>query len=286
MFYVGCAVWAYEGWANTFYPAGLPKDDRLRAYASRLTAVEGNTTFYAAPNLPTVKRWAEETPESFRLCPKIPKLISHTLQLRNAQTQTGSFIGIMRMLGPRLGPIMLQLPPSFPPSRLLMLRDYLNMLPKDVQIAVEVRHEDWFTEANGAKLDELLASVGAARVVFDVRPAHQSTSPLAIPAQEKKPDVPLIPEATQNFVVVRYIGSPVEVENIPYFDEWTPRLVKWIKEGRDVYFFAHCPYEELSPSLARTMYQRVALKVDLPPLPWDEVEKPAPPATIKQLPLF
>ncbi|HVO42109.1 MAG TPA: DUF72 domain-containing protein [Aggregatilineales bacterium] len=286
MFYVGCALWAYDGWASTFYPSGLSKEDRLRAYANRLTAVEGNTTFYATPSLPTVRRWVAQTPERFKLCPKFPKLISHTLQLTNVHAQTTTFIGVMRTLGPRLGPLMLQLPPSFGPARLSALRDFLATLPKDIAIVVEVRHPDWFTASNGAKLDEVLAAAGAARVIFDVRPAHNSTSPLAASAKEKKPDVPLIPVAGQSFVVIRYIGSPVESENVSYFDEWVPRLVGWLKEGREVYFFTHCPYEELSPTLARTIYRRVAAQADLPLLPWDEVERPAPPTELKQLPLF
>src|SRR5262249_40912097 len=159
-----------------------------------------NSTFYAIPSLATVKRWAEQTPETFRFSPKFPKAITHTAQLRNVPAQTASFIGVMRLLGPRLGPLMLQLPPAFPPSRLPLLRDYLDALPKDIQVTVEVRHPDWFIEDNGAKLNEMLMAVGTARVVFDVRPAHESDSPDADKAKERKPNVPLIPEAMQSFV--------------------------------------------------------------------------------------
>ncbi len=287
MLYLGCAVWAYDGWANNgFFPPSLPKDERLQTYAKRLTAVEGNTTFYAVPPVPTVQNWAAATPETFRFCPKFPRAISHTAQLKGVAAQTASFIGRMRVLGPRLGPLMLQLPPGFGPNRLRVLHDYLDSLPDDLEIAVEVRHPDWFTEENSAKLNETLIAAGASRVVFDVRPAHNSTSPEAISAQERKPDVPLIPAALQPFVVVRYIGSPVMAENDPYLTEWVPRLVTWLKEGRRVYCFAHCPVEDLSPFIARDLYHRVAAQIDLPPLLWDEIEKPPPAAKLTQLSLF
>ncbi len=278
MLHVGCAIWAYDGWANGFFPPGLPKDDRLKAYAERLTTVEGNNTFYAVPTLAAVRRWAEQTPETFRFSPKFPRAISHAAQLKNVNAQTGSFIGVMRMLGPRLGPLMLQLPPSFGPSRLPLLKNYIESLPKDLQVAVEVRHPDWFIDDNSEKLNEALIAVNASKVVFDVRPAHSSDSPDADSAKERKPDVPLVPDAIQPFVIVRYISSPVMPENDPYLAEWTPRLAKWLKEGRDVYFYAHCPREEQSPIVARELYRRVSKVIDLPPLPWDSLEKPPPPA--------
>jgi uncharacterized protein YecE (DUF72 family) len=277
--YIGCAIWAYDGWAGNFYPTGTPKDARLNAYAKRLTAVELNATFYAIPAVPVVKRWAEETPESFRFCPKFPKAITHTAQLVNVAAQTATFIGTMRVLSARLGPLMLQLPPSFGPARLPLLQRYVEELPPDLEIAVEVRHPDWFTPENGARLEQALAGakVKASRVVFDVRPAHNSTAPEAISAQEKKPDVPLIPVATQPFVVVRYIGSPILAENAPYLDEWTPRLGTWLGDARRVYFFAHCPLEELSPTIAREVHQRVRAGqggAALPALPWDTIDAP------------
>lgn len=285
-FYAGCAIWAYDGWANNFFPPGLAKDERLRAYARRLTAVEGNTTFYAVPPLPTAQKWAAETPESFQFCPKFPKAISHTAALRDVGAQTASFVGIMRALGPRLGPIMLQLPPGFGPNRLPLLRSFLENVPGGVRVAVEVRHEDWFSPENTARLHDTLREVGASRVAFDSRPTFASAAPDAIKAQEKKPNVPLVAEALQADVLVRYISSPVLPENEPYLNEWADRIAGWLREDRNVYFFAHCPVEELSPGIARDLYHRVAARVSLPPLPWDEIDQSAPPEDLSQLTLF
>jgi uncharacterized protein YecE (DUF72 family) len=324
MLHIGCAVWAYDGWAGNFFPTGLPKDERLKAYSQRLTAVECNSTFYASPTLATVKGWAEQTPETFKFSPKFPRAITHTAQLKNVAAQTASFIGVVRILGPRLGPLMLQLPPSFAPTRLPNLRDYLESLPKDIQVSVEVRHQDWFTESNGKKLDDMLATVGASRVVFDVRPAHESESPDADAAKDRKPSVPLITDTLQKYVVVRFISSPVAEENEPYINEWIPRLIQWLKEDRDIYFYVHCPVEDSSPFTARDIYHRLAAALEaepisdsdsgdtkkpkrkksaaqtdvaqppqvsqtrlvLPSLPWDDSERPTTYKDMKQLSLF
>lgn len=292
MLHVGCAVWAYDGWAENFFPPRLPKDERLKAYAERLTAVEANNTFYAIPTLAAVRNWAEQTPESFRFSPKYPRTITHTAQLKDVAAQTGSFIGVMRLLGQRLGPLMLQLPPSFGPVRLPVLRAYLATQPEDIQIVVEVRHPDWFTGDNGAKLDEVLVANRAARVIFDPRPAHKSESPEADPAKERKPNVPVIAEAMQGFVVIRYISSPVVAENEPYLNEWAERCAVWLKEKREVYFYAHCPVEERSPDIARDFYHRVSALTKLPALPWDKLDQKKPSQGpegqqgLKQLSLF
>jgi uncharacterized protein YecE (DUF72 family) len=181
---------------------------------------------------------------------------------------------------------MLQLPPSFGPARLSTLHEYLDTLPKDLEVAVEVRHPDWFTEENSLKLDQMLTEVDASRVVFDVRPTRNTSAPEAVTAQERKPDVPLVAEAMQPFVVVRFISSPVLEENEPYFEEWVPRVAEWLKQERRVHFFVHCPVEELSPGLAREFYQRVSKHIELPPLPWDELERPSSLKDFVQLPLF
>src|SRR5258708_18459799 len=123
MVHVGCAVWAYDGWANSFFPPGLPKDERLAAYARRLSAVECNSTFYAVPTLSTVKNWAAQTPETFRFSPKFPHAITHTAQLRNVAAQTASFIGVMGLFGRRLGLLFLPIAPNLRQQHSSNIRD-------------------------------------------------------------------------------------------------------------------------------------------------------------------
>jgi uncharacterized protein YecE (DUF72 family) len=71
-YYTGCAVWACKDWVGDFYPRGSKAGDFLRLYGDRLTAVEGNTTFYSLPNAQTIERWANTMPAGFRFCPNCP----------------------------------------------------------------------------------------------------------------------------------------------------------------------------------------------------------------------
>lgn len=283
--YTGCAIWAYEGWTGDFYPTGTPKDSRLRAYAERLTTVEGNTTFYALPTGQTAARWASDTPEHFQFCLKFPKIISHERSLIEVSDPTHAFLNTTRILGPRRGPYMLQLPPRFGPRALPDLRRFLDGLPRDVEVAVEVRHRAWFEPQQLQSLNQALTEAGVGRVAFDSRPVYNSASPEAIRAQEKKPDVPLVTEAVGDFVLVRYISSPIREENEVYLSDWVGRVAKWLREGKRVYFFAHCPVEALSPHIAREFYHRVrAVQPDLAPLPWDLLN--SDPQLPQQLNLF
>ena len=92
-------------------------------------------------------------------------------------------------------------------------------------------------------------------------------------AQERKPDVPLLPERTASFAFVRYIGSPDVPANAPLLDEWADRMAGWLKEEATVYAFCHCPDETYSPQICQELHQRVAARVPIDPLPWDEARQ-------------
>ena len=113
--YLGCPVWSFKGWVGNFYPKGTQPKDFLREYAHRVTTIEGNTTFYAIPASKTIESWVEQTPESFKFCLKIPKAISHNGTLKDYIDRAAEFVNIMRPLASKLGPMFLQLPPSYSP---------------------------------------------------------------------------------------------------------------------------------------------------------------------------
>ena len=123
MFYIGCPLWGYKEWVGNFLPAQTPASDFLRLYSRRLTAVEGNTIFYALPSKETIARWQQETPETFRICPKVSRSISHSGTLDTSGRETFELIERMSGLGSRLGPMFLQLPPAFGPAQLAQLED-------------------------------------------------------------------------------------------------------------------------------------------------------------------
>ncbi len=280
--YLGCPIWSFKGWVGNFYPKGTKPADFLREYSRRLTTIEGNTTFYAVPAQKTIEAWVAETPETFRFCPKIPKAISHEGKLKDYIDRAHGFVDVMKQLGTRLGPMFLQLPPRYSPSLLADLKAFLAVWPHDVRLAVEVRHLDWFDSPHEDSLNQLLSDHNMARVTIDTRPIRdlQGDASLAgssyeslLEARERKPDVPVVPKRTADFVFVRYIGHPQLNVNIPLLDEWGNYFASQMKEGADVYAFCHSPDNLVAPDLCREIYQRVAKDVDISPLPWDGIQQ-------------
>jgi uncharacterized protein YecE (DUF72 family) len=94
-FYLGCAVWAYNGWVGDFYPKGSRSTEFLHLYSDRFTTVEVNSTFYVIPDRQTVERWAKETPTGFRFCPKFPKHFTHSGLLLPHIEQALQFLDLM-----------------------------------------------------------------------------------------------------------------------------------------------------------------------------------------------
>lgn len=277
-FFLGCAVWAHKDWVGELFPAGSKSADLLNLYSRRLTTVEGNTTFYATPGEQVVARWAAETPDTFRFCLKLPRDVSHAGALVPQIAQTRSFVERMQLLGPRLGPFFLQLPPSFHPRQLPDLAQWLAAWPAEERISVEVRHIDWFAPAAEHALSALLAQHHAGRVLMDVRPLDLGHLPGAEEdmrrARDNKPAVPLHLVQTSNIALVRFIGHPDADRNLPLIDDWAGTIAGWLAAGVDVYFFMHCPVERISPTLCWMLQERLLGVPGVPPLPWTSADDP------------
>ncbi|MGW8252114.1 MAG: DUF72 domain-containing protein, partial [Anaerolineales bacterium] len=161
------------------------------------------------------------------------------------------------------------------------LRRFLDAWPRSVQLAVEVRHPDWFEMSNHEALNDMLSGYGMARVVIDTRPIRNlhgerilagSVYKRLLEARLRKPDVPVLPESTTPFVFLRYIGHPQMEVNQPYIKEWGDYLAGRLKMAADAYVFCHCPDERLDPWLCRAFYQELSGKMRLPPLPWEQAD--------------
>ena len=283
-FYIGCAVWAYKDWLGELFPPGSKNADFLSLYSRRLTTVEGNTTFYATPKSEVVQRWAAETPESFRFCFKLPREVSHEGPLATQVETTQAFVDRMSGLGERLGPFFLQLPPGYRADKIDDLERWLAAWPKQHRLAVEVRHEDWYTEPHESALMDLLHRYNAGRVVMDVRPLSAGPLPGADvdlqAARDRKPDVPMHPLRSSDVALIRYIGHPERELNAPLLDEWAERVAAWLADDTEVYFFCHCPDERRSPALCRDFQCRLERVADIPPLPWDKLDAGMQQATL------
>lgn len=279
-FRMGCAVWAFKDWVGNFYPAGSRATDFLQLYSERLLCVEGNTTFYSVPAPAMVQRWAEHTPDDFRFCLKLPRAVTHDGPLMPQLPTALSFLNLTRGLGSRLGPFMAQLPPSYSPAAINDLASFLTAWPRQrAPIAVEVRHMDWFQGQPAVQLTALLTRLGVGRVLLDTRPIYAWESEGDADPQRqsnrRKPRVPLQPEVTADFAIVRYISHPRLLRNQDYLAGWVNQVNDWLKQGKQVYFFVHCPMEVESPAIARYFQTQLELaNVPVPPLPWNQLAKP------------
>jgi len=268
-YHLGCPIWAKKEWVGELFTQDAKSGDFLKQYSSVFNTVEGNTTFYGVPAPATLQRWADDTPESFRFCFKFPRTVTHFKSLQDAGEETLLFLNALDPLGPRVGPIFLQFPPSFAPSELPTLDAYLESLPSTYAYAVEVRHTAFNKEA-AEPLHKVLAKHGVERVLFDARGLHSAVvenDPATREAQHRKPAgrSPLLSIGPNPFV--RFIGHPTVDENRPLLAEWAELVAHWIEEGRHPYFFVHAPDDFFAPRLARVFHTELSRHLDVGELP-------------------
>lgn len=280
---VGCAIWAYKDWEGALYPRGTSPRDYLRLYSSRFSAVEGNTTFWAIPTVDTLRRWRAEMAPGFRLCPKLPRDLTHAGELSPHCAEAGLFIDRMRELGDRLGPFFAQLPGTYGPERMDDLDTFLRAWPAGgPALLLEVRHPDWFGEPWRTRLTELLAELGVGRAVLDSRAVHAGPDDPQAESKRRKPELPFHPDVTSDTAFVRFIAHPLLERNHRLLDEVAELAVQWLARGKQTYLFAHCPDERQSVHVARELHRRIErLDPAVPELPWPELEPEA-----RQLDLF
>ena len=163
MIQVGTSGWQYRDWKGAFYPDELPQRRWLDFYATRFSTVEVNNSFYRLPDGDTFERWCRETPPGFVVTVKASRFITHLKRLKDPEDPVGLLWERATRLGPRLGPILFQLPPRFPadPDR---LSSFLRVLPSRMHPAFEFRDPSWHTP----QVFRLLDRAGAALVWADL----------------------------------------------------------------------------------------------------------------------
>jgi Uncharacterized conserved protein len=275
--YIGCPMWGYKNWVGSFFAPHTPQSDFLRLYSRRLTTVEGNTVFYALPSAETIQHWIRQTPADFRFCPKVSRTISHATDITQHDSEVKMFCQRMRLFGERLGPIFLQLPPTFSPTQSEQLQSFLGHWPADLRLAVEVRHADFFKEPYATQLNTLLKQHNVGRVLLDTRPIRigPMQEQRELQARERKPHLPLQLHVSSDFVFLRYIGHPRMEVNEPLLKHWALQLAQWYREGYTLYIFCHCPFEEHSPYICHKLYSYLREEtptLSLPPLSWQPEE--------------
>jgi len=259
-------MWSLKAWQGRFVGRTLPASERLRAYASWCTAVEGNTTFYATPSRETAASWAGQTPPSFRFVVKLPKTVTHERRLIGADLR--DFWHAMEPLGDRAHAYWIQLPGSFGPGDLSVLAAFLQRLPTNFRYAVEVRHRGFFDDPG--PLEAVLARSDAEWIPFDTTTffASPPTSDAERDAWTKKPRMPPRATALTDRPIVRYLGRDDPAATIAGWQPWLPIVAGWLREGRSPTVFLHTPDNADAPLLARRFHDEVRARVpELEPLP-------------------
>ena len=146
----------------------------LERYAARFNAVEVNTTFYRSHRANTYGRWAQSTPRDFRFAVKLPRTITHHARLVGVDKLLDAFRTEVAPLGEKLGPLLVQLPPSLAfefSTMAAFFQDLRHRWPET--IVCEPRHPSWFT----ADAEALLIDYDIARVAADPAPHPAAATP-------------------------------------------------------------------------------------------------------------
>ena len=144
---LGTAGWKYEDWVGSFYPS---KKHQFTYFSKIFNTAEINSTFYTFPSRKVVDIWSR-SPEEFIFTAKVPQEITHKLRLdvsQGADQRMQAYLQLMKPLreASRLGPLLIQLPPSFDYMHIDKLEKFLEALPDDWEYSVEFRHETWMRD--------------------------------------------------------------------------------------------------------------------------------------------
>jgi uncharacterized protein YecE (DUF72 family) len=248
---VGCAKWGRKEWLGKIYPLKTKEANFLDEYVKHFDCIELNATFYNIYGPETIEKWkakAETNPE-FRFCPKFAQTISHIRRLKNAEEITTKYYEGIMAFGDLLGPLFLQVGDNFTPKSLPDLKAYLERLPKDVPVFLEVRHKDWFAvPENRSQLFNMLHELQIGAVITDAS-GRRDVVHMELPT----------PHA-----FIRFVGNSLHTTDYARVDEWVERIKQWRQMGlKSVWFFMHQHDERYSPELADYVVEQINKHLDL-----------------------
>ena len=232
--FIGVSGWAYSHWEDIFYPKNLSPEGRLKYFSHYFKTVEINYSFYHLPEPAVYKNWYSQTPGNFLFAVKASRFITHIKRLKGVREPWANFLKNALNLKEKLGPILLQLPPSFRCSaeNVSRIKEFLEFTEKikntnrnlklkkiKIRLAVEIRNSSF----NDSELFELLKKFNVALVVSDA------------PAWDRieKPEI-------VDFAYVRMHGSKVLFSSkytAKELKDLAQKIKKWLGKGLDVYCY-------------------------------------------------
>jgi len=259
--WIGTQGWSYPDWIGVFYPQGAKQEHYLPFYAQVFDTVELDTTFYHPPKPSIVRSWARHTPETFRFAAKVPQRITHEARLARMGEDLQTFAAALAPLGPRLGPLLVQLPAEFArdADNAGLLDRFLAAAPRDVRLAVEFRHASWHEPHT-----------------FDVLRRHRAAL-----AWTEWRDLPRVTEITADFLYLRWLGDRRQIETYDRivvdravsFDAWERDLRRVLPGAvREVYGYFNNHWAGHAPASANEMKRRLGLAPVEPKEFWEQRE--------------
>lgn len=241
--HVGCSVWTERGYKGKIIPPKTPQRLFLEEYGKQLPTVEMNGTHYYLPRNEIVQGWKEAVPDGFRFCPKVPQFISHRRDMLANGEMTEAFLLLMLSLEDHLGPCILQMPPYFGPERLPQLAAFLEYMPKDFEMALELRHPAWF--ADPVAQDEVFALMEACGVHAVIADVGGRRDALHMRLSSRK-------------LLLRFNGHNLHPSDYQRLDDWALQLQQWLSAGlEEVYVFMHQPEQGYGADLAHYFIQKM-----------------------------
>lgn len=143
--HVGTSGWQYKDWRGVLYPDGVPQRLWLERYAETFATVESNNAFYRLPPVETFEKWRDRTPDAFVMAVKASRYLTHIKRLSEPDEPVARLMRSAAGLDGKLGPILLQLPPTLQVDA-ARLAACLSCFPRATRVAVEPRHESWWTD--------------------------------------------------------------------------------------------------------------------------------------------
>lgn len=235
---IGISGWTYEPWRGTFYPAKLPHKNELKFAAGILRSIEINGTFYSLQRPESFEKWAGETPDNFVFSVKGPRFITHIKRLADVRAPLANFFasGLLK-LGPKLGPLLWQLPPNFK-FEAKKIAAFFKLLPRDTVSAAGLarRHDKRVTGRAWMKTDanrpvrhamEIRNKTFALPEFISLLREHDVALVCADTAEW-----PRLMDLTSNFVYCRLHGSEALYASgydDASLDQWATRVAAWAR---------------------------------------------------------
>lgn len=237
--YVGCAKWNRAD-LKGFYPRGTK--DELIYYASQFNSIELNATFYRIFPAEQFETWHKKTPKGFKFFPKLNQEISHWKRLSKTDEVVEHYLYNASNLKEKLGTIFLQMHSNFAPKDFNRVINFVERWPKDIPLAIEFRHTNWYNDESVANdLYQLLEDNNISNVIVDTAGRRDL----------------MHMRLTNATAFVRYVGANHK-SDYSRLDDWVERLKTWKKQGlKEIDFFIHQNIEKESPLLSAYFIKKI-----------------------------